>query len=148
MAAQNGLQFTHSPSIDPLKRHCSVATIQSDPKGHFSTLVDQLRKQENFQNVLLQINNLKGNNAEILKFVSQMEGMSMFSPQPIFKKKDEEFSIKERLTGNEFFKKGKLQEAFAHYSHSILKAEYNPIDGEKDRKVSTFERLFQVTDVN
>ena len=52
MAAQNGLQFTHSPSIDPLKRHCSVATIQSDPKGHFSTLVDQLRKQENFQNVL------------------------------------------------------------------------------------------------
>ena len=67
--SSNGLQFTHSPSIDPLKRHCSVATIQSDPKGHFSTLIDQLRKQENFQNVLLQINNLSGNNLELLKFV-------------------------------------------------------------------------------
>ena len=57
MAAPSGLMFTHSPSIDPLRRHCSIATVQSDPKGHFSALVDQLRKQENFQNVL-QVTNM------------------------------------------------------------------------------------------
>ena len=135
MAAPSGLQFTHSPGIDPLKRHCSAATIQSDPKGHFSSLVDQLRKHENFQNILLQINNLKDNNSEILKFVSQMEAMSMFSPQPIFKKKDEEFAIKERLIGNDLFKKGKIHEAFVHYSHSILKAEYSKTNGSKEGKV-------------
>ena len=137
MSSQNsGLQFTHSPSIDPLKRHCSAATIQSDPKGHFSSLVDQLRKQENFQNVLLQINNFGENNTEILKFVSQMEGMSMFSPQPIFKRKDEELAIKERLIGNDLFKKGKIHEAFAHYSHSILKAEYVKTIGDNGGKVN------------
>ena len=128
-----GLKFTHSPSIDPLKRHCSVATIQSEPKGHFSRLIDQLRKQENFENVILQISSLVGNNFELLKFVSKLEGMSMFSPQSIYKKKDEELATKERLIGNDYFKKGKLNEAFDHYSLSIIKATYT--SGTQNEKV-------------
>ena len=133
--SSNGLQFTHSQSIDPLKRHCSVATIQSDPKGHFSTLIEQLRKQENFQNVLLQISNFSGNNLELLKFVSQLDGMSIFSPKPIYKQKDEELATKERLAGNDYFKKGKVNEAFSHYSLSILKAVYTDAGRDKNGKV-------------
>ena len=122
--SSNGLQFTHSPSIDPLKRHCSVATIQSDPKGHFSSLVEQLRKQDNFVNVLLQINTLSEDNLELLRYVSKLEGMSMFSPHPIYQQKNEELATKERMVGNEHFKKGKVNDAFAHYSLSIVKAQY------------------------
>ena len=143
--SSNGLQFTHSQSIDPLKRHCSVATIQSDPKGHFSTLIDQLRKQENFQNVLLQINNLSGNNLELLKFVSQLEGMAMFSPKPIYKEKDEDIATKERLAGNDYFKKGKINEAFSHYSLSILKAVYTDTSRDKPGKVITKSFLIKIS---
>ena len=134
--SSNGLQFTHSPSIDPLKRRCSAATIQSDPKGHFSLLIDQLRKQENYENVLLQISNFAGNNMELLKYVSKLEGMSMFSPKSIYKQKDEEQATKERLVGNEYFKKGKVNQAFMHYSFSILRAVHsNPSSSENEKVI-------------
>ena len=42
---------------------------------------------------------------------------------------------KQRLIGNDLFKKGRIHEAFAHYSHSILKAEYNKTSKSKDGKV-------------
>jgi hypothetical protein len=113
-----------------------VATIQSDPKGHFSALIEQLRKQENFQNVLLQINNFSGNNLELLKYVSQLEGMAMFSPKPCYRQKDEELATKERLAGNDYFKKGKVNEAFTHYSLSILKAVYTDERRDKNGKVT------------
>ena len=135
--SSSGLQFTHSPSIDPFKRHCSIATIQSDPKGHFSTLIDQLRNQENYENILLQIGNFADNNLELLKYVSKLEGMSMFSPKPIYKQKDDELATKERLVGNEYFKKGKVNEAFMNYSFSILKAEYSKANngGQADKVI-------------
>ena len=135
--SSSGLQFTHSPSIDPLKRHCSAATIQSDPKGHFCTLINQLRKQEKFENVLLQIKNLSGNNTELLKYVSKLEGMSMFSPKPFCKRKDDDLATKERLVGNEYFKKKKVNEAFVHYSLSILKAVHMDASSDKNEKVFT-----------
>ena len=136
MASTYGLKFTHSPSIDPLKRHCSAATIQSDPKGHFAMLIDQLRKQENYENVLLQINTFSGrNNLELLKFVSNLEGMSLFTPKVIFKGKDDELAIKERFVGNEAFQKGNFTQAFIHYSYSIMKADYPKQNNDEKDKV-------------
>ena len=49
------------------------------------------------------------------------------------KKKDEELATKERLIGNDYFKKGKLNEAFNHYSLSIIKATYT--SGTQNEKV-------------
>ena len=122
--SSTGLKFTHSPSIDPLRRHCSAVTIQSDPKVHFCTLIDHLRKQENYENVLLQVNQHSHNNLELVKYVSQLEAMALFVPQSFYKNKDEELATKERLVGNEAFKKGNFIDAFKHYSFSIMKAVY------------------------
>ena len=137
--APNGLKFTHSPHIDPLKRHCSALTIQSDPRGHFALLIDQVRKQENYENVLFQINNLSGNNIDLLKYVSKLDGMTVFQPMSVYKEKDDEKATQERILGNECFKKGNINQAFMHYSFSITKAVYpNKTNLEKDQVLLTY----------
>ena len=34
-----GLEFTNSSQIDSEQKLCSLITVQSDPKGHFATLM-------------------------------------------------------------------------------------------------------------
>ena len=57
----------------------------------------------------------------------------LLTNQSIYKKKDEDLATKERLIGNDYFKKGKLNEAFNHYSLSIIKATYT--SGTQNEKV-------------
>ena len=55
-----GLEFTHSTQVDPLRKQCSLITLQSDPKGHFSKLITHLRQATgNYVNVLLQISQVR-----------------------------------------------------------------------------------------
>jgi hypothetical protein len=60
--ADKGLMFTNSGHIDPLRRQCSIVTLQSEVKGFFAKLFDHMRdKTGNYVNVLLQISE-KSNN--------------------------------------------------------------------------------------
>lgn len=126
----SGLVFTHSPKIDPLRKHCSIATIQSDPRGHFVTIIEQIKKAGNYENVLLQLAKLE-DDLEILKYVANLEGMGMFAPKPIHHGKDNALSENLRLEGNEHFKKGNFKKSFESYSVSVMKAPYpDTKDGE------------------
>ena len=54
--SSEGLTMSHSNQIDPYRKICSMATVQSDPKGHFAKIVQQIRETSNYENVLLQVN--------------------------------------------------------------------------------------------
>ena len=50
-----GLQFGNSTQIDPLRRQCSLITLQSEPDGHFAKLINHTREiTGNYVNILLQ----------------------------------------------------------------------------------------------
>ena len=57
MATDEGLKMTHSSQVDPLRKVCSLVTIQSDQRGHFSKIIDQLKEKINYENALLQVIN-------------------------------------------------------------------------------------------
>ena len=55
-----GLQFTNSTQIDPLRRQCSLITLQSEPNGHFAKLIDHTREiTGNYINILLQFSQVR-----------------------------------------------------------------------------------------
>ena len=87
-----GLRFSNSNHIDSLKRQCSIVTLQSEKLGHFAKLIEHLRNfTGNYVNVLLQISNIDAKDAlAMVKFVSCVEGMAFFVPQPFFKCKNME----------------------------------------------------------
>lgn len=125
MEEESTLQFTHSGHIDPLRRHCSLLTLQYDPKGHFSKLLDHLRKSTgNYVNILLQMSQLQNDPFEMLKFAANIEGMAIFLPKPVYMAKNDLEASTAREKGNEFYKKGDLKMAFAQYSAAIIKANY------------------------
>ena len=119
-----GLNFQHSSNIDPLRRKCSIATIQSDPEGHFATVINEIKEIGNYQNVLLEVSKLQGDNLELLKYVANLEGMGKFGPKPIHRTKDLKYAEEQRAEGNAAFKKGDFKKAYGHYSHAVLKAPY------------------------
>ena len=55
MNPTKGLKFEHSSNVDPLRRKCSIATIQSDPDGHFATIIENIKEAGNYQNILLEV---------------------------------------------------------------------------------------------
>jgi hypothetical protein len=55
MASQEGLTMIHSNQIDNYRKICSQSTIQSDPKGQFANIINQLREKCNYENALLQV---------------------------------------------------------------------------------------------
>ena len=58
MESQEGLTMTHSKQIDTYRKICSQSTIQSDPKGQFSMIINQLREKSNYENALLQVSDV------------------------------------------------------------------------------------------
>ena len=120
------LKFTHSNNIDSLKRQCSLVTIQSDPRGQFSTLIDHMRNLTgNYVNVLFQISEMKVSDASaLIKFASRVEGMVIFVPKPFFKTKNNSEAAAAKEKGNLNFKKGNLRQAFREYSVAVVKAKY------------------------
>ena len=89
---EQGLRFSNSNQIDPLKRQCSIVTLQSEKLGHFAKLIEHLRNfTGNYVNVLLQISKIDAKDAlAMVKFVCYVEGMAFFVPKPFFKSKNME----------------------------------------------------------
>ena len=121
---KEGLKFDESPGIDPFRKKCSIATIQSDPEGHFATILDEIKNAGNYQNILLQVSKIKCDSLELFKYVAGLEGMGRFAPKPIHRPKDLKFSEEQRLEGNAAFKKGDFKTAFGHYSLAVMRAPY------------------------
>ena len=89
---KEGLKFDESPGIDPFRKKCSIATIQSDPEGHFVTILDEIKNAGNYQNILLQVSKIKCDSLELFKYVAGLEGMGRFAPKPIHRPKDLKFA--------------------------------------------------------
>ena len=123
MSSKKGLQFNYSSNVNPLRKHCSIGTIQSDPNGHFATVLEQIKGAGNYENVLLQVTKIN-DNLDLFKYVSNLEGMGNFAPKPIHRQKELAFAESQRLEGNGAFKKGNFKQAFGHYSHAVMKAPY------------------------
>lgn len=144
-----GLQMTHSGHVDPLRRHCSIATLQSEPRGHFASLMDHLRTNTgNYVNVLLQVSQQKSD-LELVRYVASVEGMAFYSPRPFFPGKDSAMAEKERLVGNDHFKKANYAKAFMHYSVAVVKAKYPENTEDKTLAFAVGNRsacLFQMSD--
>ena len=118
------LQFTNSNQIDPLRRQCSLQTLQQDPIGHFAQIVEHVRQSTgNYVNVLLQMSQLT-NDYERIQFASSIEGMVIFLPAPVFKPKSDQEADQARQQGNLHYKKGQVQKAFMHYSVAVIKSVY------------------------
>ena len=121
------LKFTNSSHIDPLKRQCSLVTLQSDPRGHFGKFIQHLRQVTgNYINVLLQISQLSDpkDALAMVKFASNVEGMVIFLPKPIFKEKSDQEAAQAKAKGNDFYKKGDLLNAFRQYTLAVMRAKY------------------------
>ncbi len=93
-----GLQFTQSGHVDSLKKIGSSLTIQSEPKGHFATLINHMRNiTGNYVNILLQISEKNPRDAfAIVKYASTVEGMAIFTPRPVSKPKNDEMASNAR----------------------------------------------------
>lgn len=118
------LKFTNSNQIDPLRRQCSLQTLQQDPIGHFAQIVEHVRQSTgNYVNVLLQMSQLT-NDYERIQFASSIEGMVIFLPAPVFKPKSDQEANQARQQGNLHYKKGQVQKAFMHYSVAVIKSVY------------------------
>ena len=117
------LQFTHSNQIDPLRRQCSLQTLQQE-QGHFQRIVEHLRKSTgNYVNVLLQMSQCK-NDYDRIALASGVEGMVIFTPAPVFKPKSDAEAHEARLKGNALYKKGQDQKAYYAYSVAVIKSVY------------------------
>lgn len=135
---KGGLRFSHTPissGSEQLRMRCSVATIQSDPEGHFSNLVDRLREEPSlvgeYEAALGQLSGLDPaglaadrHNLEKIRIASGLSGLALFCPRAVFKAKDAEAAAKHRSEGNEHFQRGRLKEAFQSYSLAVIKAPY------------------------
>jgi len=110
-----------SSSEDGYRQQCTIQTLQSDPKGCFGNLVQDIDK--NNPNMMEDFHKCSTDEERIF-FCTMLQGIDKVQIKPVFKEKNAELAKSKRNEGNAAFGKKWYKQAMMLYSMSAMKAPY------------------------
>lgn len=108
-----------SPTVDPVRQHCSQVTLQSEEKGHFANFANMVASAN--PDMISQFQKLDTDEERVM-FCTMLNKVDHFTVQPIFKKKCADTARAKRTEGNEAYSKKRYKQAKILYTISAVKA--------------------------